>query len=545
MRSRPSARLVRARSAKYAGLLRRAGKIGNPAAIAGESVRRTFASALIAAPAAVAGGALVSPWLFLAGAAPLAFFLGPELKLRDSVAQRGEGVERELPFFAMLVSVLGGAGVPLYSVFRDLAGRDVFEHIGKEALLVKRDVEILGMNANDALERLASSHPSRRFSEFLLGYTSKARSGGDVPFYLVGESGALLKDLEDRWTRYVGRVGIIGSMMITVFGVVPLLLMVVGVFSPGLSIVGLVVFTGLGVPLFTIFLLYLAGRMQPSREEAVAGKAWRAVALAIPPALAGVAAGLAWVGIAAALFIFFVLYGLSVREQLTETKEVDEGVSRFLRDLLEYKRQEYDLARAVMSLEAAGQHNPRFGRVISKVAAQLRAGVPLDEVRVECRSRLGKLTFLLLGQMSRSGGGTVDTVYQISSFATRLTGMRQSSSAEMKPYLILSYISPLLLAFGVSFVEGVLSSFSSRVAPGFSTLHVNGFQLGAVPPGLTQVADLLIVVSAASLGLIGAKITDLTVKNTLRASLNVALAASAIAAMALLSSHSLAQLLSA
>ena len=153
------------------------------------------------------------------------------------------------------------------------------------------------------------------------------------------------------------------------------------------------------------------------------------------------------------------------------------------------------------------------------------------------------LTFLLRGEMSRSGGGTVDTVYQTSSFASRLTGMRRSASAEMKPYLVLSYLSPLLLAFGVTFVERVLSSFSSRVAPGFSTLHLSGIQLGTVPPGLSQVSDLLIVVSAASLGLIGAKIADFTVRNTLRASVNVALAVAAVALMALLSSHSLGQLL--
>ncbi|MDG6909288.1 MAG: type II secretion system F family protein [Nitrososphaerota archaeon] len=535
----PVQRIVDARSTRFAELLKRSGTVGNPAEAAAASVRRALLSALVAVPAACLLGALFSPWLLVPALAPLAFVLGPELRLRDLVAQRKEGVERELPFFATMVSVLGGAGVPLYSVLRELAGEEAFAWLGKEARLVKRDVDVLGMNPYESFERLAETHPSRRFADFLLGYTSKARSGGDVPFYLVEESGGLLADLEDGWTRYVARVGIVGSMMITVFGIVPLLLMVVGVFSPGVSIVGLLVFTGVGVPAFTVALLFMTGRMQPAREEGVRGRAAAAMALALPAALTGVLTKLAWVGVASALLAFFVLYGASVREQLSETRGVDEGLARFLRDLLEYKRQEYDLSKAVVALEARGRYNPHFSRLLARVAAQLRAGVPLDEVRVECRSSLGKTTFLLLGQMSRSGGGTVDTVYQMSSFAGKLTGMRQKAGTEMKPYLVLSYVSPLLLAFGVTFVQGVLTSFSGRVAPGFSALRVSGIQLGTVPPGLPQVSDLLIVVSAASLGLIGAKISDLTVKNTLRASLNVALAVAAVGLMAALGPHSL------
>ncbi|MDE1853617.1 MAG: type II secretion system F family protein [Thaumarchaeota archaeon] len=536
---RAAGRLILWRSRSFAGLLKKSGRIGNPVLMAGASVAGAIKGALVAVPVSVLGGFLFSPWFFCGCAVPLLLLAAPELRLRDAIAQRKEGVEGELPFFSVLVGVLGGAGVPLYSILGDLSDNDVFPSMRKEALLVKRDVGIFGMNPNDSFERLASNHPSKRFGEFLLGYTSKARSGGDVPGYLMGESGSLLRELEGGWLRYVARVGIIGSMMITVFGVVPLLLMVVGVFSPGFSIVGLVFYTGVGVPMFTMALIYMAGRMQPAKAEPIQGKAAKSILVALPVAVLGVLSGEAWVAVASALFVFFVAYGFSVRKQLAETRAVDEGLSRFLKDLLEYKRQDYDLTRAIVAIEAHGGYNSGFSGVLSKVASRLKAGVPLDEVKVDCRSKLGRMSFLLLGQMSRSGGGSVDTVYQVSNFADRMIEMRRNATAEMKPYLILSYVSPLLLAFGVTFVGGVLSSFSSTVRPGLSGLHLSGFQVGSVPPGLTQVSDLLIVVSAASLGLIGAKITDLTVRNTIRASVNVGLAVAAVSLMVALNSHSL------
>lgn len=535
--------LVLRRSRKFSEMLRRSGRIGNPVALAKQSVSRAIYGAVVAVPLSVIAGVLLSPWALVGCMVPLALYFAPEIRLKDEVAQRREGVERELPFFSVLVGVLGGAGLSLYSIMVDITSSSVFPKIRNEGLLVKRDVGIFGMNPNESFERLAEHHPSKRFGEFLLGYTSKVRSGGDVPSFLSAESANLMRDLEESWTRYVSRIGIIGSMMVTVFGIVPLLLMVVGVFSPGFSIVGLAAFTGVGVPLFTVGLLFMAGRMQPAGEDLPKGKGARAVALSLPGAAFGVLLGEAWMAAASSLFVFFVAYGLSVRDQLAESRAIEEGTSRFLRDLLEYKRQDYDLGRAVVALESQGRYDRRFGRILSKVASKLRAGTPLDEVKVECNSRVGRLAFLMLGEMGRSGGGTVDTVFQVSNFADRMIQMRRSAAAEMKPYLILSYVSPLLLAFGVTFVSRVLSTFSSTLRPGLSTLHVAGLQVGAVPPGLTEVSEVLIVVSAASLGLVGAKITDFTVRNTLRASANVALAVAAVALMTALNSHSLSGLL--
>ncbi|MDG7012623.1 MAG: type II secretion system F family protein [Nitrososphaerota archaeon] len=524
-------------------LVKRSGRVGNPTAIAWKSVDGAAKAALAAVPLAAVLGALVSPWLFALSLAPLIPFFAPEVRLRDEVARRMEGVERELPFFSVLVGVLGGAGVPLYSILKGVSASDVFPSMKEEALLVRRDVEIFGMDPNNSLERLASVHPSKKLGSFLLGYTSKARSGGDVSAYLTAESGSLLRELEEAWGRYVTRVGIVGSMMITVFGVVPLLLMVVGVFSPGFSVVGLAFFTGVGVPAFTMALLYMAGRMQPSPEEAPRGKGARALLAAVPFAALGVAAGALWASAAAVLFVFFTVYGASVRRQMAETRELELGLSKFLRDLLEYKRHDYDLSKAVVAIEAHGGYPRPFATLLSKVAARVRAGVPLDEAKPACRSALGRLTFLLLGEMSRSGGGTVDTVFQVSSFADRMIQMRRNATAEMKPYLALSYASPLLLAFGVTFVRAILSTFGSRARLGLSVVRLGAFHVGAAPPGLSTVSDLLIVVSAAALGLIGAKVTDLTVRNTWRASLNVALAAAAVVLLAGPGAHYLSMFL--
>lgn len=543
LRRQSLVRLAEWKTARLSRLINLSGLVANPGVMATQSIAIALVSATVAIPFASILALSVSAWAAPIAVAPLVLFFLPELRLRDKVAQRQEDAERELPFFSVVVNVLAGAGIPLYSIFQDLASSHIFEAMRREAQLVRRDVMIFGMNPQESLERLASCHPSGRFADFILGYTSKVRSGGDVVLYLSGESGSLLRSLEDGWVRYVSGVGMVGSMMITAFGVVPLLLTVVGIFSPGSSLFGLALFTGVGLPLVTIGLLYLAGRMQPIREGPVHGNATGSILLAIPGALAGMLVGGAWVSVGGALLVFFLSYGCSVRAQITESKDIENGITRFLKDVLEYRRQDYDLTRAVLATQVSSKYNRRFSRLLAQVASQLKAGVPLDEVKIECQSSLGRLVFLLLGEMSKSGGGTVDTVHQVSSFADRMTEMKRNAIAEMKPYTVLSYASPLLLAFGTAFVGGLLSSLNDSARPLVAGIHPS-FGLAAPLLGpLTQVSDLLVVVSAASLGLISAKITEFTVRNTMKAGVNVAIAIAAVSALAVFGSNSLTRLI--
>ena len=538
----PARSLAARRAPVFRQLMSKSGKAGSPQKEAADSAAAAVLCAAVAVPAALLLAFGVSPLLGLLAGAPALALAWPELRLRDAAARRREDVERELPFFSVLAAVLGEAGMPLYDVFEGLARGEIFAAMKREAMLVRRDVAVFGMSPIEAFERLAADHPSRRFAELLDGYTSKVRSGGDLPTYLSGESASQLRELEEAWGRYAGRVGLVGSMMVTVFGVLPLLLMVVGFFSPGFSVLGLALFTGAGVPLFTVVLVRLVGGMQPVAEEPPEGRAALSLLACLPGLAAGLVLGQAWVGAALGLSLFFTAYGLSVRAQIRESREVEAGLTRFTKDLLELKRQEYDLARGVAALAASNRYNPSFDRLLGKVAAGVRAGVPLDEAEVPTRSRLARVAFFIVGQMSRSGGGTVDTVFQLSSYCTKIVETKRSARAEMKPYLALSYASPLLLAFGVTFVKGVLETFSRAVQPSFGALSISVFHIGSVPPALMQVSDLLIVVSAAALGLVGAKINDFTVRNTLPSSLNVAIAVGAMAAMAALGSGALPHL---
>ena len=51
-------------------------------------------------------------------------------------------------------------------------------------MIIEHNVRMLGMDQLAAIEEVARYHPSRKFSEFLYGYTAIMRTGGDLVSYL-------------------------------------------------------------------------------------------------------------------------------------------------------------------------------------------------------------------------------------------------------------------------------------------------------------------------------------------------------------------------
>jgi len=366
----------------------------------------------------------------------------------------------------------------------------------------------------------------RRGCPMWSGNTSKMRSGGALGEYFSGESSDLLRNLESAWARYGERAGGLGSMMLTLFVILPILILITSLFASSAALTYLSGFTFIAVPIFTVAMIIAVSRMQPTGQDPVCGNPRLAIAFSMTGALPSLILNQLWIGLAAGLFVFSTFYGLSVLAQRTEAREVDEAVPRFLGDLMEYKRQEYDIPKAIIAIARENKYNAGFNAILERVGAHMQRGDPLEDVRIETGSRLAKMAFMVLGEMALYGGGSVDTLNQLSIYVSKVSEARSKASMEMKTYIALAYVAPLFLAFGIDFTRSIVFSFSSHISGSLVALPVsaNLLKVGYVPPALTELSNVLIVVTSAALGLISAKIVDFTVKNTLRVTVNVAIA---------------------
>lgn len=103
---------------------------------------------------------------------------------RIKAASRKNNVENELPFFMAYTTTMVRGGYTLEKVVERISHLRVFKGIRSEGRRVITRVKVFGEDPITAMEKVVNYHPSTRFRDIILGYTTTLRSGGDVTHYL-------------------------------------------------------------------------------------------------------------------------------------------------------------------------------------------------------------------------------------------------------------------------------------------------------------------------------------------------------------------------
>ncbi|MEM2263359.1 MAG: type II secretion system F family protein, partial [Candidatus Bathyarchaeia archaeon] len=118
-------------------------------------------------------------------------------------------INRELPFAALLFTILAASGVTLYESWRKLRGVEHLPTFQKEAKEVVRQVEVLGYDPLTVMQKRAEKTKSKVYREFLLGYVSAVRSGGNIVNYLRSKLRSIFEIQSAAALRSIERLGTI------------------------------------------------------------------------------------------------------------------------------------------------------------------------------------------------------------------------------------------------------------------------------------------------------------------------------------------------
>ena len=187
--------------------------------------------------------------------------------------RRRREIEANLPYVISTLSILSAAGVPADRAFRLLAALEKGGRVGLggEALLIYRDLTLLGGDLVSVLKEAAERKVSTHLSTLLEGIVATIRSGGDLTTYLQEEGRSLMRLHRSIMKELLDFMVIIAEIFMALMVAFPLILIVmlavmasigggVGVASPA-NIVPLVIY-GL-VPAAGILLLLLIDLATP------------------------------------------------------------------------------------------------------------------------------------------------------------------------------------------------------------------------------------------------------------------------------------------
>jgi len=493
-----------------------------PYRLAAEGVFLAFACI----PVAIAGivlGVAVHPVFLALILAPMISLLVPSLRIRSMIGDRRRGLDEELPHFATHASILQSAGLDIYYSLCSVIGRGIFKQIEQDAAMTRRNVEFFGQGPLNAVEEVGRTNPNQRARDFLLGYTSEWRSGGDVTHYLEAKADDYLRDVEFRWKGYARRATDIGEMVIAFFFLLPLTIAMAAFLSPELvsSFGGF--FVSVMIPGLAVAVLASIRAAQPKTYDILGGNYLIAAMAGAGFLLLALASGVpGWLSIILGLGLATTAYGIVVCLQMREIAAIEAALPRFLRDTTELRKMGHDLVRAVIKASEENEYNPAFDRLLGYVAKQLGIGRRMSEIELPTRSWLVKVSFFHLGMVAETGGGTPRSLELLTRFSGEVTRIKHETKQGMRLYRWLSVFSPLGLGLAVGLMVGLMSGFSAMfVSEGGGPILG---ELAGVSPVMVSFFSITIVAASVALALLSSVAIDFTAKNTLWITVNLGMA---------------------
>ncbi|OWJ55584.1 hypothetical protein [Pyrodictium delaneyi] len=463
--------------------------------------------AFIAVLASIPLAILVSPVL-LAAAAPLPLLVVLAIKAyaKAKLGERARLAGEEHPYVAfwMWLMVSGGGAEPEAALIEAARRRDLFPGTWLDGIYARRGIGFV-----------AEMQPSKMLRDFYRFVDAVKSSGGDVSAYLADAVWRAMENLRVMLTEYAERANTVMTLVAAFLGLGVLSALAIALINLGAMLALLSALTA-GLPLLAAVFYIVLASIQPRLRERyrdAAGIAVAAIAASIPPllALTGLLRSDAGV-VYASLALAAGSYGAMWWSQYMVKRGEEDRLADALRIIVEYVKMGYPVPRA---MELAAE---QIGGVL---ALRLRSAA---RGRVEAQSWLLRYVLETMQLMSRYGAASPEALERL----VKLVEMHVAAWKETRARLMLARLLALIVPVSTVATLKIVAPMAQRY---LSTAVAAAGPLRP-PPGALESFNIAVQWSMALVGLAGllmgllaAKATDLTIRNTLYALLAVLLAA--------------------
>src|SRR5207249_11649309 len=376
----------------------------------------------------------------------------------DAQKKQAQKLERELPYFITIVSLLASSGFGPYTIFQKFREIDLLPLVKTESIKILKRIELLGLDPLDAIVQAKDKQGSRLFGEFLSGYVSAIQSGGNVINYLKTKMEGAFVSLESKEKLGVEKIsGIIHAwltMQIVILSVF-ILVSAIGsnpiggtsgaqtksdppymllVFAPAMSAMFLLIvknmvksnipelsfkkFIMIGAPVILIVtILIITGTVSN---------------LHIDPYLLGIA-----------IIVVSILPAMKFRKIYALSLDAETATPQILRDITEARKAGIGPEKCI--IRACKRKDFKlFNTLANAISNKLEWGVGLhdiyDSLRQELRNFQVLVSFKILFEIIASGGGNVDSLDSVADTSEKIYSIEKHKREELKVYVMVGFM---------------------------------------------------------------------------------------------------------
>ncbi|HWY33764.1 MAG TPA: type II secretion system F family protein, partial [Nitrosopumilaceae archaeon] len=146
-------------------------------------------------------------------------------------------IEKELPYFITIVTLLATSGLGPYSILQKIKDLNLLPTIRHESIKIIKRIDMLGLDPLTVLSQAKEKTSSRLLGDFLAGYVSAIQSGGNVINYLKSKMSSSFEMLEAKEKGSIEKIsGIVHAYLTMQIVILAVFILVAAVGSNPLSI---------------------------------------------------------------------------------------------------------------------------------------------------------------------------------------------------------------------------------------------------------------------------------------------------------------------
>jgi flagellar protein FlaJ len=430
----------------------------------------------------VLGMVLHIVYLYLAVLAPLIVFVMIWTLPKTSQGSRASAIDNELPMLIGFLGVLSGGGVSPVSTLRRIGGMSrVFPASAKEAKRILIDIEVFGVDPITAFENAAKHMPNKPFQEFLYGYTTVLKVGGDVKSYVNNKLKETLDGRSSKVRRITDSVGTLAEAYLTVTAVMGITLFslyqlegVVSHSNSGLQ--SLYIFSYLVVPAISALFIFIIDGTQP--KQPYFNKRPYVVFIACIPI--GLALFLIPLPMALSLHAAIALASINVIPAIVsfrlsaERGGLEKALPDFIRDVAEGRKIGLSPEGSIEQL--ASKNYGRLSKSIKTMGSQISWGLPIIKVIRTFADSVDSWITMAIGTLMVEvvdvGGGTVGSFSQMADFTRKVNELESDKRSALRSYIFVVYMAGIMLVLTtfmmVYFLSTPITFANAAPTPGLS-----------------------------------------------------------------------------
>jgi len=369
--------------------------------------------------------------------------------------KQGKKINKELPYFITIVTLLTSAGIGPYFMLQRLKSMELLPTIRDESLKMIKRIDLLGMDPLEVMRQVRTRSSSKALGEFFDGYVSTVESGGNLLNYLKSK----MKTIFDRHAESQKQAVVKLGALVEAYMTIQVVLLAVYIISAAVisdpfetsssGISGEIIFLIL-TPVIWILFLFAANSNTVSKSPEMDFK--KIIIFALPAIIvSGIVIALDVIPepymepylLGGALIVASIIPTIQFRKIYAKNLASEDATPKILRTISEARRTGMSPESSVIHACKRKEYG-LFNSIANGIANKIEWGVDFKTIFKDLQNEIQTfnvlISFNILFELISAGGGNSQTLDSLTETSERMQEIQKEKRDLLIPYLYVGFV---------------------------------------------------------------------------------------------------------